>query len=103
MSNGDTLLTYEKEHLSRKVPSLNENLHNRDSDNFDPFDTASAYNRDRSKSDRIFGKLNDFSLRTGAMGIISAILGTGVLALPNGIAHYGWATSLITLFLSASF
>jgi amino acid permease len=51
----------------------------------------------------MFGKLQDFSIRTGAMGLISAILGTGVLALPNGIAHYGWATSMVALLVSAVF
>ena len=34
------------------------------------------------------------------MGLISAILGTGVLALPNGIAHYGWATGVVALTIS---
>lgn len=83
--------------------TLNQDLHDRESQNFDPFDKQSAYTRDRSKSNKMFGKLEDFSIRTGAMGLISAILGTGVLALPNGIAHYGWATSLIALTVSAVF
>ena len=83
--------------------TLNEQLHDRESENFDPFDDRSAYTRERKKTNRMFGKLEDFSIRTGAMGLISAILGTGVLALPNGVAHYGWATSLIALVVSALF
>jgi hypothetical protein len=83
--------------------TLNGELHDRESKNFDPFDNRSAYTRERSKTNKMFGKLQDFSIRTGAMGLISAILGTGVLALPNGIAHYGWATSLVALTISAIF
>lgn len=85
---------------AKSIESINRDLLDRDDEKFDPFDRRSAYTRERAKSDKIFGQLNDFSLRTGSMGLISAILGTGVLALPNGIAHYGWATSIIALTFS---
>lgn len=86
---------------SEYTKTLKNDLPGRESARFDPYDSKSAYSNKRSKKQRCFGKLEEFSVRTGAMGLISAILGTGVLALPNGIAHYGWATSFIALTISA--
>jgi len=88
-------------HLKESDILLASQLKARESDNFDPFDTKSAYRSERSRTSKAFGKLRDHSIRTGSMGLISAILGTGILALPNGIAHYGWATSLVALCVSA--
>lgn len=76
------------------------NLNTRDCEDFDPFDPRSVYDHRRSRLDRWIGYLKNDSLRTGAIGIITATLGTGVLALPNGIAHYGWATGTIALLIS---
>lgn len=76
---------------------VSSNVRNRESDAFDPFDSKSAFHKERSLYDRCFGYLKNDSLRTGAIGIITATVGTGVLALPNGIAHYGWISGIFTL------
>ena len=68
---------------------------------FNPFSTKSAYSEKRSISLKWFGNMKAYSLRRGSIGLASAILGTGILALPQGIAVYGWGAALIMLVASA--
>lgn len=79
---------------------VTDNIKSRDSEDFDPFDQGLAFHPHRTKLDKCFGYLKPDSMRTGAIGIITATLGTGVLALPNGIAHYGWVAGMATLLIS---
>ena len=73
----------------------------RESKTFNPKDTRSAFHSKRKLGSRWFGALKEYSLRRGSIGVISAILGTGILVLPNGIASFGWAGSLVAMIVSA--
>ena len=68
---------------------------------FDPFSTESAHRTKRSLSLKWFGSMEPYSLRRGSIGLISAILGTGILALPQGMAEFGWVSGMVMLALSA--
>lgn len=87
----------------KKYPSyVTDSFHNlktRESVNFDPFEKRTAYSK-RTKKSKMFGKLQEFSLRTGAVGYASAIMGTGLLALPNAVANVGWGGAIILIIFA---
>jgi len=78
-------------------------LKNKESVTYDPYNSASLYSGDSSMTwaKRALGRLKENSLRTGSMGLVAAILGTGILAVPYGIAQVGWVTGSIIITLSA--
>lgn len=85
----------------KRMENLSQKAKDRFSKTFNPYDDSSGYNENRSRYSKVFGGLTNFSMRTGSLGIISAMLGTGVLALPNGIAHFGWVNGIIAILISA--
>ena len=99
------LLTAKKTHdgdgQSEKQDSSMGSIRDRKNSDFDPFSTKSAYKKKRPLSLKWFGNMKAYSLRRGSIGLASVILGTGILALPQGIAEYGWVSGLIMISVSA--
>lgn len=88
-----------KQKLPSYITDSFHHLKNRESTTFDPFEQRTAYSK-RSKKSKMFGKLQEFSLRTGAVGYVSALMGTGLLAMPNGMAGVGWVGSIFIIIFS---
>ena len=78
-----------------------EPIQDRRNELFDPFSPESAHKVKRSLFQKWFGKMESDSLRKGSIGLISSILGTGILALPQGMAEYGWAAGIGMLVFAA--
>ena len=88
-SQAKTLLTNKREALSSKAQEQGSgSLKGRFNEKFDPYSRDSAYKTKRSLLKRWFGKMDPSSLRKGSLGLISGILGTGILVVPQGMAEY---------------
>lgn len=92
-------LTSDKDKYPSYITKSFHNLKDRTSETFDPFETKTAYSN-RTKSSKMFSKLQGYSIRTGSVGYISAIMGTGLMAVPNGMANIGWVGSIFIICFS---
>lgn len=95
-----TLLS--KQDSSSALLQGSKGLMSRSEIGYNPFSQDQLYDKkSTSWSKRAFTNLSDRSLRLGSIGLIGSILGTGVLALPFGIAQVGWLPGAIFIVLSA--
>ena len=101
-SQAKTLLTKRMEDRSSEHKQETENpLKDRLNEDFDPYSRDSAHKAKKSLFRKWFGKMESTSLRKASIGLVSGILGTGILAIPQGMAEYGWQAGLAVLAFSA--